>query len=110
MKPNLSLLTTGALALAATATTATAQYAPPPPTQPFPGFLNQELRAADPYWANWDFGGLLRLRYEGKDNAGFTAAGFGGDFRKAGVDNNNSYFMTKLLLRPCRKALHHLAV
>ena len=99
MKPTQSLLTTGALALAATATTATAQYAPPPPTQPFPGFLNQELRAADPYWANWDFGGLLRLRYEGKDNAGFTAAGFGGDFRKAGVDNNNSYFMSKLLLR-----------
>jgi hypothetical protein len=36
MKPTLPLLTTGALALAATATTATAQYAPPPPTQPFP--------------------------------------------------------------------------
>ena len=97
MKKTLPLLTTGALALAAT--TATAQYAPPPPTQPFPGFLNQELRAADPYWANWYFGGLLRLRFEGKDNAGFTAAGFGGDFRKAGVDNNNSYFMSKLLLR-----------
>ena len=46
MKKTLPLLTTGALALAAT--TATAQYAPPPPTQPVPGFLNQELRAADP--------------------------------------------------------------
>lgn len=99
MKPTLPLLTTGALALAATATSVTAQYAPPPPTQPFPGFVNQELRAADPYWSNWDFGGLVRLRYEGKDNAGFTAAGFGGDFRKASVDNNNSYFMSKLLLR-----------
>ena len=103
MKPNLSLLTTGALALAAS--TATAQYAPPPPTQPFPGFANQYLRAQDPYWSNWDFGAQLRLRYEIKDNGGFTATGAAADFRKsvstgaAGTDNDNSYFMSKLLVR-----------
>lgn len=104
MKQTLPLLTTGALALAA-ATTATAQYAPPPPTQPFPGFLNQELRAKDPYWANWDFGAQLRLRCEIKDNGGFTATGAAADFRKsvstgaAGTDNDNSYFLSKLLVR-----------
>jgi hypothetical protein len=92
-------LAAGALALAATAT-AQAQYAPPPPTQPFPGFLNQELRAKDPYWANWDFGGSLRMRYEVKENGlGLPPAN---DFRKqttATSRNDNSYFSSKLLLR-----------
>ena len=102
MKPTLPLLTTGALALAATATSVTAQYAPPPPTQPFPGFLNQYLRAQDPYWSNWDFGAQLRLRYEVRDNGGATFTGGPADFRKTllpGTDNDNSLFMTKLLVR-----------
>ncbi|NBR84394.1 MAG: hypothetical protein EBS84_05070 [Proteobacteria bacterium] len=98
MNLNQKTIAAGALLLAAVPA-AQAQYAPPPPTQPFPGFLNQELRAKDPYWANWDFGAQLRLRYESKDDAGFTAAGAAGDFKKTGVDNNNAYFMTKLLLR-----------
>ena len=92
MKRNLSAIATGALALAATHS-AHAQYAPPPPTQPFPGFANQYLRAQDPYWANWDFGAQLRLRYEIKDNGGATFTGPAADFRRnvstgaAGTDN-----------------------
>lgn len=92
-------LTIGALLLAATPTLQ-AQYAPPPPTQPFPGFLNQYLRAQDPYWANWDFGGSLRMRYEVKENGlGLPPAN---DFRAqttATTHNDNSYFSDKLLLR-----------
>ena len=99
MKPNLPLLTTGALALAAS--TATAQYAPPPPTQPFPGFANQYLRAQDPYWSNWDFGAQLRLRYEIKDNGGATGSGSAADFRRSvstgavGTDNDNNYLVPR---------------
>lgn len=91
-------LAAGALLLAATPTLQ-AQYAPPPPTQPFPGFLNSYLRGQDPYWANWDFGGSLRLRYELKENGlGLPPAN---DFRAtttAATRNDNSYFSDKLLL------------
>ena len=68
---------------------AQAQYSPPPPLQPFPGFLNDWMRKQDPYLANWDISGSARFRYEIKENAGFTAAGSGADFRKGGVDNDN---------------------
>src|SRR5947207_1704586 len=78
---------------------AQAQYAPPPPLQPFPGFLNDWMRKQDPYLANWDISGSARFRYEVKENAGFTALGSGADFRKGGVDNDNSYFMNKVLAR-----------
>jgi Alginate export len=78
---------------------AQAQYAPPPPLQPFPGFLNDWMRKQDPYLANWDISGAARFRYELKENAGFTAPGSGADFRKGGVDNDNSYFMNKVLAR-----------
>src|SRR6266496_6563676 len=78
---------------------AQAQYAPPPPSQPFPGFLNDWMRKQDPYLANWDISGSARFRYEVKENAGFTAPGSGADFRKGGVDNDNSYFMNKVLAR-----------
>ena len=91
-------LAAAALVLGA-AGAAQAQYAPPPPLQPFPGFLNDWMRKQNPYLANWDIGGSARLRYEVKENAGFTAAGSGADFRKGGADNDNAYFMDKLLAR-----------
>jgi hypothetical protein len=82
------------------ATTALAQYAPPPPTQPFPGFANDWLRKKDPYNANWDISGATRLRYEGKSDAGFTLGGSGTDFRgDATFDNDNIYFLNKTLAR-----------
>ncbi len=96
MNKTLLSLTSAAVALG-TAAPAMAQYAPPPPTQPFPGFLNDYLRKQDPYYANWDLGGALRLRYELKENGlGLPPAN---DFRKTGVDNDNSYFSSKLLMR-----------
>ena len=73
-----------------------AQYAPPPPPQPFPGFINEFVRKQDPYYSVWDVGGSVRLRYESKEN------GLGlppnADFRKTGVDNDNSYFSDKILV------------
>ncbi len=76
-----------------------AQYAAPAPLQPFPGLLNDWMRKQDPYLANWDISGAARIRYEVKENAGFTAAGSGADFRHVGVDNDNAYLMNKILAR-----------
>ena len=75
------------------------QYAAPPSPSPFSGFINEMLRKNDPYMAAWDFGGNVRLRYEIRENGGATAAGAGGDFRERGVDNDNSYFLSRLRVR-----------
>jgi hypothetical protein len=92
------LLTLASTALVlGTAATARAQYAPPPPTQPFPGFINDYLRKQDPYYSVWDIGGAVRLRYELKENGlGLPPVQ---DFRKTGADNDNSFFSSKLLAR-----------
>jgi hypothetical protein len=96
MKKRLAPLAAGALLLA-TSPLVHGQYAPPPPTQPFAGFLNDYLRQKDPYYSNWDIGGSLRLRYEIKENGlGLPAAN---DFRNFGFDNDNSYFSDKILAR-----------
>lgn len=77
-----------------------AQYTPPPPPRPFPGFLNEKLRASDPYMAAWDFGLNVRAREEVKNDAGFTDAGSNWDFSKRPQDdNNNSYLLTRLMPR-----------
>ena len=77
----------------AAAPAAHAQYAPSTPARPFPGYLNEHLRSADPYLNAWDIGVNVRARYEGKDDAGFTYTGQNADFRLTGpgttVDNNN---------------------
>src|SRR4051812_31187898 len=83
--------------------TAHAQYAPPPPPAPFAGFVNEYLRKQDPYLAQWDFGGSLRLRYEVKDGFAIPGEGAGAttslDFRKNNADVENDYLLTKLRLR-----------
>ncbi len=77
-----------------------AQYTPSPPPRPFPGFLNEKLRASDPYMAAWDFGVNVRAREEVKDNAGFTDAGSNWDFStRPQDDNNNSYLLTRVMPR-----------
>jgi hypothetical protein len=83
--------------VALTAASAHAQYAPPPPPTPFQGFINEQLRNNDPYMNQWDFGGVDRLRLEGKH--GFAVAGQGGslDFRDHGGLVNNDYVLNKLL-------------
>jgi len=90
-------LSAGALVLAAL-NEAHAQYTPPPPPAPFQGFINEALRANDPYMNQWDFGGDFRARYEVKD--GFAIQGTVGsvDFRDHGVRVNNDYYLTRLRL------------
>lgn len=79
-----------------------AQYLPTPP-RPYPGYLNDMLRAKDPYAAQWDVGVNLRGRMEAKNDAGFTSAGSNWDFASAGSgntsDNNNTYFLTRAMPR-----------
>jgi hypothetical protein len=89
------------LALACTAIPALhAQYTPPPPARPFPGIINEKLRASDVYMSSWDIGVNVRYRFEGKDDAGFTDAGSNWDFSKRAVDdNNNSYHLTRVMPR-----------
>ena len=80
-----------------------AQYAPSLPARPFPGYLNEHLRASDVYMNAWDIGVNVRARYETKDDAGFTYTGQNADFRLTGpgstVDNNNAYLLTRLMPR-----------
>ena len=63
MKPNLKILATSSLVIAAL-NSVQAQYTPPPPPIPFPGFINDALRKQDPYNSVWDIGGAMRVRYE----------------------------------------------
>lgn len=77
-----------------------AQYLPPPPSRPFPGLLNEQLRATDVYLSAWDVGVNVRVRREDKDDAGFTDAGSNWDFSKRPIDdNNNHYLLTRVMPR-----------
>lgn len=79
---------------------ARAQYTPPPPARPFPGFINEKLRATDVYMSAWDIGVNVRVRQEDKDDAGFTDAGSNWDFSTRAVDdNNNHYLLTRVMPR-----------
>ena len=79
---------------------ARAQYVAPPPARPFPGYINEYLRAKDVYLSAWDIGVNVRLREEVKDDAGFTDAGSNWDFSKRLVDdNNNRYLLTRVMPR-----------
>jgi hypothetical protein len=75
-----------------------AQYTPPPPPRPFPGFVNEALRAQNVYLSAWDVGASYRLRFEDKLGAGTTDAGSNWDFSKRGIDdNNNQYYLSRLM-------------
>lgn len=77
-----------------------AQFTPPLPPRPFPGFLNEKLRASDPYLAAWDIGVNVRARAEDKDGAGFTDAGSNWDFSERPQDDtDNTYLLTRLMPR-----------
>ena len=41
----------------------------------------------------------MHVRYEIKENGGATGAGSAGDFRANGVDNGNSYLMSRIRAR-----------
>ncbi len=77
-----------------------AQYTPSPPARPFPGIINEQLRADNVYASAWDVGVNVRVRYEGKDDAGFTDAGSNWDFSlRPQDDNNNHYELTRVMPR-----------
>ncbi len=88
------------LALLSTLAPAFAQYVPPPPARPFPGIINEKIRAKDVYLSAWDIGVNVRLRAEGKDDAGFTDAGSNWDFSlRPQDDNNNHYLLSRVMPR-----------
>lgn len=102
MKSTLTTLSAGALVLAAL-DHVQAQYTPPPPPSPFPGFLNEYLRAQNPYASQWDIGGEDRERYEIKE--GFAIPGKTGtvpgkpasvDFRDHGAPVDNQYLLSRI--------------
>src|SRR5476651_1087539 len=95
-----SILRIALPALLATAAVARAQYFPPVPAAPFPGVINNELRASDPYMAAWDIGVNDRVRLEDKLGAGFTDAGSNWDFSKRPQDDNNKrYLISRVMPR-----------
>ena len=85
---------------AAAVPAARAQYVPPPPARPFPGLINEKFRADDLYRSAWDIGVNIRVRQEGKDDAGFTEAGSNWDFStRPQDDNNNHYTLLRIMPR-----------
>ncbi len=97
MKSHLKHLSAGALVLAAL-NQVHAQYTPPPPPAPFPGFLNEAMRAKDPYANQWDLGGDLRLRFQATEGYGIAGTAGSVDFRDHGADVSNEAFFSKLKL------------
>lgn len=97
----LATLVSGLAALCA-ALPVQAQYSPAPP-RPYPGLVNDKLRASDPYMNQWNVGVNIRGRYEGKFGAGFTAAGSNNDFRNEAAgsarDTENEYYLTRVMPR-----------
>ena len=93
--PSSPTLPQAALAVAAVATLSVSLQAAPPldlgldtPLRPSTGYLNDYLRADDPYMAAWNLGVQYRARYEIKENGGATGAGSGTDFSaKPGASN-----------------------
>jgi hypothetical protein len=101
MKANgkITTLAGGALVLALVSgafgeekTAAQATAAPLKPAALNAGLANDWLREQNQDFAPWDVGGQLRARYEVKEDGGSFPTR---DFRKTGVDNDNSYFLLR---------------
>src|ERR1051326_5760625 len=57
-----------------------------------PGLVNEWLRDQSSIFNPWDLGGQFRARYELKENGGSSGGSFPNrDFRRNGVDNDNSF-------------------
>ncbi len=99
-RPARLLRLAAALGLAGSAASSFAQYTPSQPARPFPGYVNERLRASDPYMSVWDVGVAVRWRVENKEGGGFTDAGQNWDFSaNPAFDNNNTYQLTKVMPR-----------
>src|SRR5205085_9553981 len=57
-----------------------------------PALVNAWLRDQSPIFNPWDLGAQIRARYEIREDAGSFP---NRDFRKTGVDNDNSYFLLR---------------
>lgn len=77
--------------LALASAIAPTQSAPITPA-PNPGLLNEWLRDESSAFNAWDVGGQIRARYELKEDGGSFP---NRDFRRTGVDNDNSYFLLR---------------
>ena len=91
--------TAGALVLAIVSsiygeekTAASATVASPKAAAPSAGLANDWLREQNQAFTPWDIGGQVRTRYEVKEDGGSFPAR---DFRKTGVDNDNSYLLLR---------------
>src|SRR5438874_2558666 len=71
-------------------------FSPTSAVQPSPGWLNDYLRAKDPYAAAWDLGVQTRLRYEVRDNLGIAGSPGSMDFRDHGADVDNAYLLYRI--------------
>ncbi len=81
-------------AIAGFQTATEAQMSAPTSAPPSAGLVNDFLREQNPAFTNWDLGGQVRLRFEGK--SGFAVPGAGAqavDFSEATPDNN--YLLTR---------------
>jgi len=70
----------------------------PPSDKPVvsPGLLNEWLRQQSGDFSPWDIGGQFRLRYEVKEDGGSSGGAFPNvDFRRTGVDNDNSFLLLR---------------
>jgi hypothetical protein len=89
---------TSAIVLAAASQVYAHEWGYSSPIAPSQGWLNEFLRAENPYASAWNVGVLYWGRYEVKQNGGFVAPGSVADFR-TDVDNDNNYLLTKVMPR-----------
>jgi len=68
---------------------------PPPAAAANASLLNTWLRDQSPIFNAWDMGGQIRARYEIKEDGGSFP---NRDFRRTGVDNDNSYFLLREII------------
>ena len=54
--------------------------------------VNDKLRADNVYLSAWDIGVNVRIRFEDKEDAGFTDAGSNWDFSLRPQDDNNNHY------------------
>lgn len=80
-----------------TAAATAGDYSPTAAVRPSTGYLNDYMRAENPYNSAWDIGAQVRLRYEVKDNYGIVGNGAAStDFRKDGADVDNAYLLYRV--------------
>ena len=92
-------LTVGALVLGAFSSGQAGDYSLNSAVRPSPGYLNDKLRAANPYASQWNVGVNYRVRYEIHENGGLPPSS-ARDFSDApGVDNDNSYLLQRVKAR-----------